>query len=75
MGYISRFMAAPTAEHLAAMKWVLRYVVGTIDYGYYYRRRNGVARLTSFINSDLAGMSPQHIRHPILAFRNAPMRP
>jgi hypothetical protein len=55
VGYISRFMEAPTAEHLAAMKRILRYVAGTIDYGCCYRRRNGEARLTGFSDSDLAG--------------------
>jgi len=30
VGYISRFMEAPTTEHLAAVRRVLRYVAGTL---------------------------------------------
>lgn len=55
VGYISRFMAAPTVEHLAAMKRVMRYVPGTINYGCYYRRRTRGAKLTGYSDSDLAG--------------------
>lgn len=38
VGYVSRFMEKPTTEHLAAVKKILRYVAGTIDYGCRYKR-------------------------------------
>ena len=34
--YVSRFMERPTVEHLQAVKCVLRYVAGTLDYGLHY---------------------------------------
>jgi hypothetical protein len=54
VGYISRFMEAPTTEHLAAVKRVLRYVAGTIQFGCCYQR-NQKAQLTGYSDSDLAG--------------------
>lgn len=32
VGYVSRFMEKPTTKHLAAVKHVLRYIVGTIRF-------------------------------------------
>jgi len=54
VGYVSRFMEEPTTEHLAAVKRVLRYVAGTLDYGCHYTRKKD-ARLVGFSDSDLAG--------------------
>ena len=36
--YVSRFMERPTMEHLQAVKRILRYVAGTLDYGLHYGR-------------------------------------
>ena len=33
VGYLSRFMEAPREEHLAAVKWVLHYIAGTVHWG------------------------------------------
>jgi len=38
VGYMSRFMERPTMEHLQAIKRILRYVAGTLDYGLHYGR-------------------------------------
>jgi len=54
VGYVSRFMEKPTTEHLAAVKRVLRYVAGTLDYDCHYTRKKD-ARLVGFSDSDLAG--------------------
>ncbi|KAK8450636.1 hypothetical protein SEVIR_6G063901v4 [Setaria viridis] len=54
VGYLSRFMESPTAEHMVAIKRVLRYIAGTLHYGCYYRREKEV-QLTGFSDSDLAG--------------------
>ena len=32
VGYVSRFMEKPTTEHVVAVKRILRYVVGTVNY-------------------------------------------
>ena len=55
VGYVSRFMERPTAEHLQAIKRVLRYVAGTLDYGLHYKRAPGAMRFISYCDSDLAG--------------------
>lgn len=56
VGYVSRFMEAPTTEHLAAVKHILRYIAGTLHYGCMYKRRtNEAAVLNGFSDSDMAG--------------------
>jgi transposase InsO family protein len=54
VGYVSRFMEKPTAEHLTAVKRVLRYVAGTLHYGCHYPRMKE-ARLVGYSDSDMAG--------------------
>ena len=36
VGYMSWFMEQPTMEHLQAVKRILRYMAGTLDYGLHY---------------------------------------
>ncbi|XP_066323684.1 uncharacterized protein [Miscanthus floridulus] len=36
MGYVSRFMEKPKQDHYAAVKHILRYIAGTINYGICY---------------------------------------
>jgi hypothetical protein len=55
VGYLSRFMEDPRQEHMAAMKHLLRYVAGTIDYGLTYSRSNGELQLVGYSDSDMAG--------------------
>ncbi|XP_062229998.1 secreted RxLR effector protein 161-like [Phragmites australis] len=55
VGYASRFMENPTAEHLAAMKRILCYVAGTIDFGCYYTKKGIKEGLIGFSDSDIAG--------------------
>uniref|UniRef100_A0ACD5WTY3 Uncharacterized protein n=1 Tax=Avena sativa TaxID=4498 RepID=A0ACD5WTY3_AVESA len=54
VGYISRFMESPTAEHLAAVKHLLRYIAGTRSFGCRYTS-TGNLRLDGFSDADLAG--------------------
>ena len=42
-------------EHLAAVKRILRYVAGTVEYGCRYTRLNGGACLIGYSDSDMAG--------------------
>lgn len=44
-----------TAEHHAAMKKVLRYVAGTVNYWCFFRKSKGSACLVGYVDSDLAG--------------------
>jgi hypothetical protein len=55
VGYVSRFMEAPTTEHLTVVKRILRYVTGTIDYGCSYKRAGAEARLLGFSDADMGG--------------------
>eukprot|EP00253_Pinus_taeda_P002223 PITA_02223 len=53
VSYISRFMAAPKADHWIAAKRVLRYVRGTSDYGLLYTRSSDPI-LSGYTDSDCA---------------------
>jgi hypothetical protein len=55
VGYMSRFMEQPTMEHLQAVKRILRYVAGTLDYGLHYGRAPDTVRFIGYCNSDFAG--------------------
>jgi hypothetical protein len=55
VGYVSRFMEAPTSEHLAAVKRILRYIAGTINFGVQYRRVEAEARLLGYSDADMGG--------------------
>ena len=55
VGYMSWFMERPTMEHLQAVKRILRYVAGTLDYGLHYGRPPDTARFVGYYDSDLAG--------------------
>ncbi|GJV54631.1 putative RNA-directed DNA polymerase [Tanacetum coccineum] len=51
---LSRYMEAPTEQHMAAMKRVLRYIKGTSSFGVCYKK-NGSDQLVAFSDSDYAG--------------------
>jgi hypothetical protein len=56
VGYVSRFMEKPRHEHLAAVKHLLRYIAGTVDYGLVYPKfTKGNNRLIGYSDSDLGG--------------------
>ncbi|XP_052134024.1 secreted RxLR effector protein 161-like [Oryza glaberrima] len=55
VGYVSRFMEAPTADHDAAVKRILRYVAGTVDFGCYYKRMETPPELVGYCDADMAG--------------------
>jgi len=55
VGYVSQFMERPTVEHLQAVKRVLHYVAGMLDYGLHYKRASGTVRFIGYCDSDLAG--------------------
>ena len=55
VGYVSRFMERPTSEHLNAVKRILRYIAGTIDYGCHFRRTGAELKLLGFSDADMGG--------------------
>lgn len=55
VGVASRYMERPTTVHQNAVKRILRYVQGTLQFGLVYSRTSGNNILTGFADSDLAG--------------------
>ena len=55
VGYVSRFMANPTTEHLSVVKHLLRYVAGTIHYGLCYSKGDEDIKLKGYSDADMAG--------------------
>jgi hypothetical protein len=56
MEYLSHFMEEPHADHLVAMKRVLRYVAGTQDFGMFYTKQEELPlKLTGFSDADMGG--------------------
>jgi hypothetical protein len=55
IGYVSRFMESPTTEHLNAVKRVLCYVAGTIDFGYNYHCGGKELWLFGYSDADMGG--------------------
>ncbi|XP_074322759.1 secreted RxLR effector protein 161-like [Apium graveolens] len=55
VGLVSRFMERPTVLYLNAVKRIMRYVKGTLNYGLVYARGRGDYMLSGFSDSDLAG--------------------
>jgi hypothetical protein len=55
IGFVSRFMERPMAEHEGAVKCILRCVIGTLDYGLHFTKAPSSARFISYCISDLAG--------------------
>jgi Reverse transcriptase (RNA-dependent DNA polymerase) len=56
VGIVSRFMENPKAEHMAAVKHILRYVKGTITLGCCYRRSPKEERnFVGYSDSDMVG--------------------
>jgi hypothetical protein len=56
MGYVSRFIEKPRQEHLVAVKHLLCYIAGIVDYGIIYSKfSKGVNKLMGYSDSDLQG--------------------
>lgn len=55
VGYVSRFMEAPTTEHEAAVKRILRYIAGTTEFGCHYHQSSSPVQLVGYSDADMAG--------------------
>ncbi|KAL8148001.1 hypothetical protein AgCh_005364 [Apium graveolens] len=55
VGIVSRYMELPTEMHVNAVKKILRYVKGTLDYGLVYSKNGGDNILSGYSDSNLAG--------------------
>ncbi|GKD88098.1 hypothetical protein Tco_1363605 [Tanacetum coccineum] len=49
----ARYQASPTKKHLEALKWVFRYLRGTINWGLWYLKDTAMA-LTAYADADYA---------------------
>ncbi|KAL4580126.1 hypothetical protein LXL04_016306 [Taraxacum kok-saghyz] len=54
VGVVSRFMEKPTMTHLHAIKGILRYIKGTMNYGLVYTKGVEQVTITGYSDSDLA---------------------
>jgi hypothetical protein len=52
---VSRFLERPTEEHLQAVKKILRYIAGTLEYSLRYGRWTRTTWLVGYCGSDLIG--------------------
>ena len=55
VGIVSRYMEHPTIIHLNAIKRILRYIKGTVQYGLVYSSHSGNNLIRGFLDSDLGG--------------------
>ena len=55
VGMASRFMEKPIVMHQKAVKQILRYLQGTLEYGLVYTQENKTEVLVGYSNSDHAG--------------------
>jgi hypothetical protein len=53
VGFVSWFMKRPMVEHQGAIKRILRYVAGTLDYSLHFTKTPGSARFIGYCDSDL----------------------
>ena len=54
MSTVAKYTAKPTEQHWKAVKHILRYIAGTINYGLQFSR-NGSTDCTGFSDADWAG--------------------
>lgn len=56
LGQLSRFVSKPTMKHVGALKRVLRYLIGTVDYGIMFKKNQSslknVIQLQGYCDSD-----------------------
>ena len=56
IGLVSRFMGNPGKEHWEAVKWLLRYLKGTEEYGVMFGQVSGASsQVVGYVDSDFAG--------------------
>lgn len=56
LSIVSRFMSKPGATHWQAVKWLMRYIRGSVNRGIEYRKQTKHKdKLVGFVDSDYAG--------------------
>ena len=59
VGQVSRFQAAPKESHIIAIKIILRYLKGTIEYGLWYPKGKNLI-IHAFTDADWVGSIDYH---------------
>ena len=52
---VSRFTSSPEREHWPALKWLMRYIAGSLKLGLQYEGRNFTSPLSRYIDFDYGG--------------------
>ena len=56
LSVVSRYMISPRKEHWRAVKYMMRYLSGTLDHGLVYGRSESKSNgICGFVDSDFAG--------------------
>jgi len=55
VGIASRFMEKPTVKHRSAVKQIMRYLKGTLEFGLVYTQTKSEEVLVGFSDSDVGG--------------------
>ncbi|KAL2534627.1 cysteine-rich RLK (RECEPTOR-like protein kinase) 8 [Abeliophyllum distichum] len=59
ISFLSRFMSNPGKHHWIALKWLLRYLAGTVKRGLVFEKRSDKLELKGYVDSDFAGDKDQ----------------
>ncbi|KAK9059981.1 hypothetical protein SSX86_020685 [Deinandra increscens subsp. villosa] len=54
VGYVSRYMQSPKQAHMKAIKHLVRYVSGTLEYGLFYEKGTGDGKIIGYSDSNHA---------------------
>ncbi|KAI5336302.1 hypothetical protein L3X38_015569 [Prunus dulcis] len=57
---VAQYMSAPRTSHMIAVKRILRYIKGTLDFGLTLCPQSSPARLTAYSDADWAGCPDSH---------------
>ena len=60
IGVVSRYMHNPGKEHWQAVKWILRYILNTVDIGLVFQREQGGQNVVGYCDSNYAGDLDKH---------------
>jgi histone deacetylase 1/2 len=52
VNYVNRYMFAPQKTHMDALKWILRYIQGTSEYGMTLKPSQNGLQLADFVDVD-----------------------
>jgi hypothetical protein len=54
VGYVSHFLSKAHEDHMIAVKHILRYIAGTLNWGVHLKKGSGKTALVGYTDSDFA---------------------